>query len=65
MSREATIFGTAVAVIVCGALGWWLSSIKSEIPLWLFAPACLLATGGILLLARWMDKKDAARRERE
>lgn len=65
VKQEAAIFGAVVAVIVIGLLGWWLSSIKDEWPLWQFLLLCVTGTAILLLIGWRVDKKDAARKGRE
>lgn len=65
VKQEAAIFGTVVAIAVVGLLGWWLRSVADNyglVALWAIVVPLLAIC---LLLAHWMDKRDAARRERE
>lgn len=66
IEREAAIVGTIGAIIVCGGLGWWLTSIKDEWPLWQFVGLCVTGFLCLALIAWRLDKSDAARKaERE
>lgn len=57
------IIGAIGAVIVCGALAWWLRSLKETWEL----PQFLMLCGGIIVcllaFAYWWDRRDAARKE--
>lgn len=65
IKQEAAVFGTVVAVIVVGLLGWWLSTIKNEWPIWQFLLLCVTGTVAIALIAWRVDKRDAVRKARE
>lgn len=59
----ATIFGIAVAVIVCGGLAYFLRGLADGLPLWMFMALCGAIVAACYLLARFLDKRTAAREE--
>ena len=58
VDKQAAIFGTVGAIIFCGFLGYWLTSIAYNLPL--LAIVCLSILGICLALAHWLDKKASA-----
>ena len=65
MSREATIFGIIVAIIVVSLLGMGLNRIADDYGLGVLALVIVPFVAGCCWLARLLDKKDAAQRARE
>jgi hypothetical protein len=53
-------FGTIVATIVCGALVWWLNSIKDEWSLTSFLTLCISAAALCLLIGWLVDRRRRA-----
>ena len=64
VKQQAAIFGTVVAIIVCGAGAYTLHAYSGSLGLLGLAAICLPGMAFCLLLARWMDKRasDQARR---
>lgn len=61
MNRNAEIFGTIVALIVVGCLGYGLKQLSGEMGLAPFILICLAIAAGCYLVALWMDRRGAGR----
>lgn len=64
VKQQAEIFGLMVAAVFVGLLGWGLSTIKDEWPLWLFLALCISGTACCLLLAWMLDKRSSGQSKR-
>ena len=58
----AAIVGFIGATIICGALVYGLFAAKAEFGLIWYFLLCGAGVAACLLIARWMDKRDAAHR---
>lgn len=65
IERQAAIFGTIVAIVVCGVLVYFLRKLSNELALLPFLALCAIGFVAILGAAWLLDRPDAAQRARE
>lgn len=64
VQTEAKIFGTIVAVVVCGGGALLFKRYAAEMTLGQVAAICVPAMAACLALAWWLDRKSSARARR-